>query len=350
MIAQKWPGHLVNALRKRLREGHPDMRADTAPFAITVLMDSHPSLGLDMVESLIATLRLPDGDPTEGVADIWAVQALAVIYAHHPAEVERILQVIMSSGEEEMQKFCVKVYECIVELAEGKSQRVKTASAATRVKCAALVLVSFRTCIRIACDRHVALRCREAAVWALRHHDRGWSKEFRELLDPLLGAVAQWRLKKQRSQTTKRNLEFLKLTTQINSGRSILRMDCSVIEDVERMHPRLAMDAIRDMLEGLSGDSTHVTVLWAALLELYAEIVSGKRLTTKRPLNCIEVGKFRISLGPCSSGHCNRQSLSLSRKVNSDHYDRHAGVASWRQLYCSPPGCHKGLCRSVDRR
>ncbi|MBK8039509.1 MAG: hypothetical protein IPK22_20610 [Verrucomicrobiaceae bacterium] len=125
ILAERWPLHIVNEIRVRLRHHEPNVRRDSA-YAIEVIMKKSPSIGRDFIESLLSALELPDKHEFSRDADTWICRTLAVIFIHFPSDVEKALAVVLSSADEEMQTYSVKILGCVLDLAIGKTDLAKS--------------------------------------------------------------------------------------------------------------------------------------------------------------------------------------------------------------------------------
>jgi hypothetical protein len=277
IIAERWPLHIVNEIRVRLRHHEPNVRRDSA-YAIEVIMEKSPSIGRDFIESLLSALELPDNHEFSRDADTWICRALAVIFVHFPSDVEKALAVVLSSADEEMQTYSVKILNCVLDLAIGKTDMAKTASEPIRSKALALVPTIIRKSLQICCDQHVSLECRQESVRVLQRHDDDCSGHYSEFVEPLLGAVAQLAVEEAAIADRKKIPD----QPQPNHFDQVFQMRLKdglieVLDSVANTHSRIVFEAVRDMLSRLKGSDTHISVLWAALLELFAKIAKTNK-------------------------------------------------------------------------
>jgi hypothetical protein len=152
-----------------------------ACHAISLLLQLDGSLGLKVIDNLIASLALPD-DPygEDGAAERSVARTLADIMADHPEEVDARIQAKMKGGSQEARSALFEVYERMLRTRSEPEPHAPTPRA---------VEISFQRFVDVLSNRDdndLLLK----AIWFLRNKALRFPELFEEHAETLLGAAA----------------------------------------------------------------------------------------------------------------------------------------------------------------
>jgi hypothetical protein len=152
-----------------------------ACHTISLLLQLDGSLGLKVIDDLIASLALPD-DPygEDGAAERSVARTLADIMAHHPEEVDARVQAKMKGSSEEARSALFEVYERMLRTRSEPEPHAPTPRA---------VEISFQRFVDILSNRDgndLLLK----AIWFFRNKALRFPELFEEHAETLLGAAA----------------------------------------------------------------------------------------------------------------------------------------------------------------